>query len=202
MHKDRAKLSKFRFLRKVFYTKLIKSLLKEAKIVLDVGCGRGEFVETCSRWKKFCIGLDIQLTFPSIDYNSVYVEYVQADMFHLPFRSNAVDVIIFSRVIEHISVSEAISFLRSFNRLSNTIIVITPSYHRAFWSPGHVTPYTLKTIRRVLELANYKPMIITYDKAFILNIPLKFFPELIVKFLNLTPVARLKVNILAVGKRN
>lgn len=197
------KLSRFRFLRRVFYIKLVKSLLKEAKVILDVGCGVGEFVEVCSRWKKFCIGLDIQPNFLNTrSRNSMYVEYVQADMFHLPFRSNAADAIMFSHVIEHITVLEAISLLKSFKEVGVVMIIVTPSYHRTFWSPGHVTPYTIKTIKRVMELAGYKSIIVNYDKAFVLSIPLKLFPELIVKLLNLIPIARLKANILAVGRRD
>lgn len=196
------KLSRFRFLRKVFYIKLAK-LLKEAKIILDVGCGIGEFIEVCSRWRKFCIGLDIQLEnlLRTKSCNNAYVECVQADMFHLPFRSNAVDAIMFSHVIEHITVLEAIHVLRNFREIGDTVVIVTPSYHRTFWVPGHVTPYTLKTIRRVMEIAGYRAVTVSYDKAFVLGIPLKLFPELIVKLLNLIPIARLKVNILAIGKR-
>ncbi len=98
------------------------------------------------------------------------------------------------------TVSEAVFLLKISKMLSNLLIVITPPYHRSFWTSGHDVAYTPKTLKKVLKLAGYKVILITYDKASMLYIGnMKLFPSILLKILNIIPIARIKVNLLAVG---
>jgi len=190
------------FLRKFFYIKLLKTLFRSANSILDVGCGRGEFIEVAQAFRKKCVGVD--LDFKAIleakkRLENGYTSLVLADMFKLPFRDLSFDAIFFSHVIEHVTVGEAVSLLRGFRRLSKLLVVVTPSYHRHFWTPGHVTAYTPKTLEKVLKMAGYRVLLVTYDKAFMLNTPMKLIPPFLVKILNMFPIAQFKVNLIAVG---
>jgi len=189
------------FLRKFFYFKLLKTLFRSANSVLDVGCGRGEFIEVAQAFRKKCVGVDIDLKaiFEAKRSENGYGCYIVADMFKLPFRDLSFDAIFFSHVIEHVTVKEAVSLLRTFRKLSRLLIVVTPSYHRLFWTPGHVTAYTPKTLEKVLKIAGYRVLLVTYDKAFMLNILMKLIPPFLIKILNMFPIAQFKVNLIAVG---
>lgn len=189
----------------VFYRLLLKRLFAKASRVLDVGCGEGEFLSSCVVHGKICVGMDnnIELMLKMAEKVSGIAEMaiVVADMFYMPFRDKSFDVIFYSHVIEHVTVRETIQILSHFSRIACTVVIITPSYHRSFWTPGHTTPYTMKTLAKVLTLAGFHPLLITYDKAFILNLPSQVFERngLLVSLLNNIPISRVKLNLLAIG---
>jgi len=74
------------------------------------------------------------------------------------------------------------------------LVVVAPSYHRHFWTPGHVTAYMPKTLEKVLEIAGYRVL-----KAFMLTTPMMLIPPFLVEILNMFPIAQFKVNLIAVG---
>jgi ubiquinone/menaquinone biosynthesis C-methylase UbiE len=203
--KAHRKKSRFRFLRKLFYSLLLKKLFTKAKRVLDVGCGEGEFLSSCVAHKKICVGMDINielmLKVAKKYQNTTEMVIIIADMFHMPFKDKSFDMIFYSHVIEHVTVREAIQILSQFSKIASIVVIITPSYHRSFWTPGHITPYTMKTLAKVLALAGFRPLLITYDKAFILNLPPQVFERnrLLVSLLNNIPISRVRLNLLAIG---
>jgi len=95
--KIRDLVSKIRFPRKLFYIKLMKTVFRNAETILDVGCGSGEFIHMCSKFGKFCVGVDISLDVlvKAKQTRNGYVDYVLADMFNLPFRSKAFTAVFF-----------------------------------------------------------------------------------------------------------
>jgi len=196
---------RFRFLRRMFYDLLLEKLFTKAKRVLDVGCGEGEFLNSCVAHRKICVGMDINiklmLKIAKKYQNITEIAIIVADMFHMPFRARSFDVIFYSHVIEHVTVREAIQILSQFSKIACIVVIITPSYHRSFWTPGHITPYTMKTSAKVLTLAGFRPLLITYDKAFILNLPPQVFERnrLIVSLFNNMPMSFMKLNLLAIG---
>jgi ubiquinone/menaquinone biosynthesis C-methylase UbiE len=159
--KAHRKKSRFRFLRKLFYSLLLKKLFTKAKRVLDVGYGEGEFLSSCVAHKKICVGMDINielaLKVTKKYQNITEMAIIVADMLHMPFRAKSFDVIFYSHVIEHVTVREAVQILSQFSRIASIVVIITPSYHRSFWTPGHITPYTMKTLAKLLTLAGFCP---------------------------------------------
>lgn len=193
-------LLRMRFLRKIFYFKLLKSLLAKADKILDVGCGIGEFVQVAQNAGKSCVGVDVNLkSLTEAKQRSTFADYIHASMFYLPFRNHSFDAIFFSHVIEHVPISEAIPLLRTFREIGKLLVIITPSYHRGFWTPGHIVAYTPKVLEKVMKLAGYETLLVTYDKAFMLNVHANLFPSTLVKILNNIPIMRVKVNLLAIG---
>ena len=74
--------------------------------VLDVGCGRGEFLREFSRVGAKCTGIDIA------DFRFIHVpgkiEFFQGDLLTSPFIDGSFDVISFWHVLEHLPEPEKI----------------------------------------------------------------------------------------------
>jgi SAM-dependent methyltransferase/uncharacterized protein YbaR (Trm112 family) len=74
------------------------------KLVLDVGCGAGRFLEIASRWGARSIGIDYSFAVESSQKNlgeRPNVDVIQADVFNLPFRKEVFDVIFSIGVLHH-----------------------------------------------------------------------------------------------------
>lgn len=76
----------------------------EGKLVLDVGCGAGRFLEIASRWGARAIGIDFSFAVEASQANlgqRPNVDVIQADVFHLPFKDEIFDVIFSIGVLHH-----------------------------------------------------------------------------------------------------
>lgn len=74
------------------------------KLVLDVGCGAGRFLEIASRWGARTIGIDFSFAVEASQANlgqRPNVDVIQADVFHLPFRDEIFDAIFSIGVLHH-----------------------------------------------------------------------------------------------------
>lgn len=74
------------------------------KLVLDVGCGAGRFLDVVSRWGARTIGIDFSFAVEASQRNvgeRPNVDVIQADIFHLPFRPQVFDVIFSLGVLHH-----------------------------------------------------------------------------------------------------
>jgi SAM-dependent methyltransferase len=76
----------------------------DGKLILDVGCGSGRFLDVTSRWGGRCIGVDFSFAVESA-YANVgdrrNVDVVQADIFRLPFRPGVFDAVFSLGVLHH-----------------------------------------------------------------------------------------------------
>ena len=74
------------------------------KLVLDVGCGAGRFLDVASRWGADVVGIDLSFAVEA-SYRNVgsrpNVSVVQADVFRLPFRNETFDAIFSIGVLHH-----------------------------------------------------------------------------------------------------
>jgi SAM-dependent methyltransferase len=74
------------------------------KVVLDVGCGAGRFLDVASRWGARVIGVDLSFAVEASHQNvgnRENVSVIQADVFHLPFRPATFDAIFSIGVLHH-----------------------------------------------------------------------------------------------------
>jgi SAM-dependent methyltransferase len=74
------------------------------KLVLDVGCGAGRFLDVASRWGARIVGVDLSFAVDAAHQNvgsRENVAVVQADVFHLPFRPETFDAIFSIGVLHH-----------------------------------------------------------------------------------------------------
>lgn len=76
----------------------------KGKVVLDVGCGAGRFLDVVSQWGARAIGVDFSFAVEASQRNvgdRANVDVIQADVFHLPFRPQVFDVIFSLGVLHH-----------------------------------------------------------------------------------------------------
>ncbi len=74
------------------------------KLVLDVGCGMGRFADVVSRWGGRVVGVDLSLAVEAAFANVGEREntrILQADLFRLPFRPGAFDIVYSIGVLHH-----------------------------------------------------------------------------------------------------
>ncbi|HLG55917.1 MAG TPA: methyltransferase domain-containing protein [Vicinamibacterales bacterium] len=74
------------------------------KLVLDVGCGAGRFLDVASRWGARVVGVDLSFAVEASQKNLGHrpnVSVIQADVFRLPFRAKSFDAIFSLGVLHH-----------------------------------------------------------------------------------------------------
>ncbi|MDP1569135.1 MAG: methyltransferase domain-containing protein [Vicinamibacterales bacterium] len=74
------------------------------KLVLDVGCGAGRFLDIASRWGARVVGIDYSFAVEASQTNvgsRDNVDVLQADVFRLPFKPEIFDVIFSIGVLHH-----------------------------------------------------------------------------------------------------
>lgn len=101
---------------------ILSELDQDATTLLDVGCGRGYFLDVLSKKTKYLLtGCDMHNTL-SKEMNAHFVNgYIE----ELPFPDNAFDIVTCSHVIEHIiNIKQALAELKRVAR--KQLVIVTP----------------------------------------------------------------------------
>ncbi len=152
-------------------------------LILDVGCGWGWFgfrIRIAREVRGFLIGIDAFAPYTKkLKKLKIYDELVVADSRFLPFRSNIVNIIFATEVIEHLPKEEGFILLNECERISQgRIIVTTPrgfmpqepfeanifSPHRSGWIETDFTKrgYEVMLVGRPKLFLRPMPPVITY----------------------------------------
>mgnify|MGYP001320631300 CR=1 FL=1 len=140
---------------------LIKRLnLEKTKKVLELGCGRGEFLNEFSLYGLDAYGVDVsdycKKFFPKLNFKKVDLEKEK-----LPFDDNFFDVIYSKSIIEHFYYPDQI-FEEAYRVLKpgGIIITLTPEwkYHyRTFYDDHtHKIPFTKPSLNEIHKMYNFK----------------------------------------------
>ncbi|MFH1784732.1 MAG: methyltransferase domain-containing protein [bacterium] len=76
----------------------------KGKLILDVGCGVGRYIEPVARCAQEVVGIDLSYAVDSAQENLKYfdnVHIIQADIFNLPFKKETFDFIYSIGVLHH-----------------------------------------------------------------------------------------------------
>jgi SAM-dependent methyltransferase len=74
----------------------------DKKVILDVGCGKGQLVKELSKQAKYVVGIDSSEALKN--YNNEWNYYfIRADCHNLPFKENVFDLVISIGMLEHIT---------------------------------------------------------------------------------------------------
>jgi SAM-dependent methyltransferase len=128
---------------------------KEAKTILDVGCGKGEPMKFINRRKQFyAAGTDIfEPYLREAKQQQVHDEYIRCDVRRLPFKSKSFDIVLCLEVLEHLEKEAGEELLQAMEGLARRQVLLTtpvgkysqkpydgnPSQeHRHIWHPAEL----------------------------------------------------------------
>ncbi len=147
---------------------------KEKKNVLDLGCGRGEFLELMHENGIQAVGVDLYQ--PFVDQcGQMGFEVYHQDALEYLRKCQLVDGIFFGQVAEHLHVAELIQFCGlAYEKLlpGGCLIIETPNptclaiYSHAFYAdPTHTRPVHPETLRYYLHIAGFRNIEIVYTDS-------------------------------------
>lgn len=141
----------------------IQKHLPEARRVVDIGCGRGGFVESCRRELGGALGLDNEPAAARI-CRAQGLPMVLGDAEHLPFGDQTLDVARAKEIIEHLEDPRLmLRDIRRALRPGGLFISHVPTHFSAlypvnnFWDDyTHVRPFSRLGLRRLLDDAGFE----------------------------------------------
>jgi SAM-dependent methyltransferase len=146
---------------------LMRTTYKKTGKLLDIGSGRGDFIDAFSRLGYEVTGLDISPL--SAEGTGPYnIKTCNLECEPLPFPEDEFDFIFSKSVIEHLHnpynlVSGAFKVLKP----GGVAVIMTPSWAHTYWGPfyidhTHVTPYTIPSLADVLLIAGFEKISTRY----------------------------------------
>lgn len=137
--------------------------LKKAGKFLEIGCGRGDFLNAFYSYGLDCYGVDIEKK--NIEISSA-IDVRQCDLTKekLPFADNSFDTVYHKSLIEHLLdpqnlMEETYRVLKDGGRL----IILTPDWQsqmRVFYEDfTHRRPYTKEALSDLLEMCGFKDIV-------------------------------------------
>jgi len=146
--------------------KLINSLNTESKTILDIGCGTGDFLESCIKNGWIINGIEPNEGARKLAVNktkiSIYVDIEEI----LNLNDVKFDVITMWHVLEHIpNLKEYIVILNKLLKPKGTLIIAVPNYksydatyYGKFWAaydvPRHLWHFSQKSIELLFNKIN------------------------------------------------
>lgn len=145
--------------------KLINSFETEAKMLLDVGCGTGDFLSLCKQNGWQVNGIE-----PNADARSIANHKVDNSVYDVDrletFESNSFDIITLWHVLEHLPNLE--SHIVTFKRLlkpNGKLIIAVPNFksfdaqhYKEFWAaydvPRHLWHFSKESVSKIASKEN------------------------------------------------
>lgn len=126
--------------RRWFYKFIIRKYLLDCTSFLDVGCGRGLFLDCVQGGRR--IGIDLEVPADAFSFEAHNMNYED--------WTEPVDCVFASQFIEHV---DPFSFMKWASKTcKKKLVIITPNPTPDFWDdPTHIRPYTKTAIKVLLE---------------------------------------------------
>ena len=123
--------------------------IKDKNKILDIGSGKGTFVEVCKKRGIIASGIDGAK-------NNINFEKDK-----LPFENNTFDFISMIAVIEHIQNKEILmNEIKRVSKNNSILIITTPNFkycYKSFYNdPTHVSPFTEISLKKFLDNYGHK----------------------------------------------
>ncbi len=141
--------------------KFFKNLQADSSAILDVGCGRGEFLEAFTELGFKVSGVDISPSLENLEKN-FNVSQCDFEKDSLPYNENSFDFLFSKSVVEHLHypeklVDECFRILKP----GGKAIFMCPSWVHTYWGPfyidhTHVTPFTLPSLSQLMQLSGFE----------------------------------------------
>lgn len=140
---------------------LMKTAFQKTGRLLDVGCGRGEYLSVFADLGCEVAGVDISPAAPGWAGDAFPVAVANLENEPMPYPAESFDFIFSKSVIEHIRhpvtvMTKVFSVLKP----GGTAVIMTPSWRHNSWGPfyidhTHVTPFTAPSLEDALLFAGF-----------------------------------------------
>jgi len=135
--------------------------------ILDIGCGRGEYLSAFQSLGYEVAGIDLSPAAPEFSPEHS-IKVVNLELEPLPFPPGCFDHVFSKSVVEHLRNPDAF-LARAFEALrpGGDAVIMTPSWRHTAWGPfyidhTHVTPFTAPSLAQAMVLAGFEDVRVTH----------------------------------------
>ena len=189
----------FKEQRDKYFKNVLNKHFKKISLILDVGCGQGDFLNQAK---------NLNLNVCGIDDKEHWVEHctkrglkvTRGSIYQIPFNDQSMDGIFIQSVIEHVDPIKAMHEITRVLKKDGIIAISCPTPEKHFWDdPTHVRPHTIKSLSVLMEMFDIQVIYKNYVFAELLGIKITW--NGLFKWLNLFP-AKIGSNVIVIGKKN
>jgi len=188
----------FKSQRDKYFKKILSNHFKNIPLVVDVGCGQGDFLTQAKELRINAEGIDDK-DFWVTRCVKKGLKVKKGSIFEIPYDDNSVDGIFLQSVLEH---ADAVKSMKEISRAiknEGIVAISCPTPEKHFWDdPTHVRPYTIKSLSTLFEMFGFKVTHKNYVFAELLGMTVTW--NGLFKWLNLIPTS-IGSNIIVVGKK-
>ena len=188
----------FKSQRDKYFKKILSNHFKNIPLVVDVGCGQGDFLTQAKELRINAEGIDDK-DFWVTRCVKKGLKVKKGSIFEIPYDDNSVDGIFLQSVLEH---ADAVKSMKEISRAiknEGIVAISCPTPEKHFWDdPTHVRPYTIKSLSTLFEMFGFKVIHKNYVFAELLGMTVTW--NGLFKWLNLIPTS-IGSNIIVVGKK-
>ena len=188
----------FKSQRDKYFKKILSNHFKNIPLVVDIGCGQGDFLTQAKELRINAEGIDDK-DFWVTRCIKKGLKAKKGSIFEIPYDNNSLDGIFLQSVLEH---ADAVKSMKEISRViknEGIVAISCPTPEKHFWDdPTHVRPYTIKSLSTLFEMFGFKVTHKNYVFAELLGMTVTW--NGLFKWLNLIP-ARIGSNIIVIGKK-
>ena len=188
----------FKSQRDKYFKKILSNHFKNIPLVVDVGCGQGDFLTQAKELRINAEGIDDK-DFWVTRCVKKGLKVKKGSIFEIPYDDNSVDGIFLQSVLEHVDAVKSMKEISRVIKNEGIVAISCPTPEKHFWDdPTHVRPYTIKSLSTLFEMFGFKVTHKNYVFAELLGMTVTW--NGLFKWLNLIP-ARIGSNIIVIGKK-
>jgi len=157
---DKSEIDKRNKIWKVLCSSFFQKYINKNAVVLDIGCGYGEFINNIKCREKYAIDLNKEFK----DFLNPDVKFFNYQSSNLSFlNDNSIDAVFMSNFLEHLKDKEDIikTFLeiKRILKEEGKILILGPNIryaYKVYWDFfDHYIPLSEKSLKEALEIAGF-----------------------------------------------
>ena len=188
----------FKSQRDKYFKKILSNHFKNTSLVIDIGCGQGDFLTQAKELGINAEGIDDK-DFWITNCTKKGLKAKKGSIFELPYDDHSLDGIFLQSVLEHVDAVKSMKEISRVIKNEGIVAISCPTPEKHFWDdPTHMRPHTIKSLSTLFEMFGFKVTHKNYVFAELLGMTVTW--NGLFKWLNLIPTS-IGSNIIVVGKK-